>query len=61
MHAYAKEVLSPSYYAPTAELFDWNGIASVLEDHYNQIKPNRPLIWSLLSFQVWARRFGAVI
>jgi asparagine synthase (glutamine-hydrolysing) len=59
MHAYAKEVLSPSYYAPTAELFDWDGIASVLEDHYNKIKSNRPLIWSLLSFQVWARRFGA--
>ncbi len=61
MYAYAKEVLSPSYYAPTERLFDWDGIASVLEDHFNRVKPNRPLIWSLLSFQVWARRFGAIL
>ena len=61
VYAYAKEVLSQSYYAPTTELFDWGGIASVLEDHFNRVKPNRPLIWSLLSFQVWARRFGAIL
>ena len=39
-----KEVLSESYYAPTTELFDWGGIASVLEDHFNRVKSNRPLI-----------------
>lgn len=61
VYAYAKEILSPSYYAPTALLFDWDGVASILTDHYNNIKPNRPLIWTLLSFQVWARRFGAVV
>lgn len=61
MYAYAKEVLSPSYYPPTGQLFNWDGIASVLEDHFNQVKSNRPLLWSLLSFQVWARRFGAGI
>lgn len=61
VHAYAKEVLSPSYYAPTASLFDWEGVASVLGDHFNRVKANRPLIWSLLAFQVWARRFGATI
>lgn len=58
MYAYAKEVLSQSYYAPTAQLFDWDGISSIVDDHYNLIKSNRPLIWTLLSFQVWARRFG---
>lgn len=61
MYAYAKEVLSPSYYAPTKVLFDWDGIASVLDDHYNYIKPNRPLLWTLLSFQIWARRFGVIV
>lgn len=60
MYAYAKEVLSPSYYAPTAGLFDWNGIAAVLNDHFTHTKQNRSLLWTLLSFQVWARRFGAV-
>jgi len=61
VYAYAKEVLSSSYYAPTASLFDWEGIASVLGDHFSRVKANRPLIWSLLAFQVWARRFGATI
>lgn len=61
MYAYAKEVLSPSYYAPTVELFDWDGIASVLSDHYDRVKSNRTLIWTLLSFQIWTRRFGAII
>lgn len=61
MYAYAKEVLSPSYYAPTKPLFDWDGIASVLDDHYNHVKPNRPLLWTLLSFQIWARRFSALV
>lgn len=61
MYAYAKEVLSPSYYAPTKELFDWEGIASVLEDHYGRVKSHRTIIWALLSFQVWARRFGALV
>ncbi|MFA6408158.1 MAG: asparagine synthase-related protein, partial [Candidatus Paceibacterota bacterium] len=61
MHAYAKEVLSPSYYAPTAEMFDWDGIMSVLDAHFNKTESHRALIWTLLSFQVWARRFGITL
>lgn len=61
VYAYAKEVLSPSYYLPTAGLFDWNGVASVLEGHYGRTESNRTMLWALLSFQIWARRFGAVI
>ncbi len=61
IHAYAREVLSPSYYAPTTQLFNWDGVASILDDHYNHAKSHRALIWTLLSFQVWARRFGAII
>jgi len=61
MHAYAQEVLSPSYYLPTAELFDWDGITSVLDEHYNLVKSHRALIWALLSFQIWARCFGAIM
>lgn len=56
-YAYAKEVLSPSYYAATKPLFDWNGIAVALEEHYTRARPNRPLLWALLSFQVWARQY----
>lgn len=61
MHAYAQEVLNPSYYSPTAELFNWDGIATLLKEHYDHIANNRTLLWTLLSFQLWARRFGAHI
>jgi asparagine synthase (glutamine-hydrolysing) len=61
MYTYAKEVLSPSYYPPTAGLFDWNGVASILECHYDRTESNRTMIWALLSFQLWARRFGATM
>lgn len=61
MHAYTKEVLSPSYYAATKDVFDWEGIATLLQDHYDHTKHSRSLIWTLLSFQIWARRFGVSV
>ena len=61
MHAHAKEVLSASYYAPTEALFDWNGISTILAEHYEGTRSNRTLLWALLSFQMWARRFGATM
>lgn len=60
-HAYAKEVLSPSYYPPTSELFDWQSITSLINDHQQRVGSYRPLIWTLLSFQLWARRFQVVL
>lgn len=60
-HRYAKEVLSPHYYAPTRNLFDWHGVASILDEHYRRTTSHRALIWTLLSFQIWARRFQAVL
>ena len=60
-HAYAREVLSPTYYQPTAALFDWKGIGSLLEEHYSRTGSHRALIWTLLSFQLWARCFKAVL
>ena len=61
IYEYAKEVLSPSYYQPTAELFDWGGINSVLDGHYGRTESSQTMLWALLSFQLWARRFGVCI
>lgn len=61
IYAYAKEVLSPSYYEPTAELFQWDEVASILEEHFTGTGSHRALLWTLLSFQIWARRFRAVL
>lgn len=61
MHAYAREVLSPSYYAPTAELFDWDGVSAMLSEHYGRTASHRTMLWTLLSFQIWARRFAITL
>ncbi len=61
IYAYAKEVLSPSYYEPTRSLFAWEGITHMLEEHHVGHASHRALIWTLLSFQLWARRFGTTL
>lgn len=57
-HAYAREILSPGYTNATLNLFKWPAIERALADHVETRRYNLPLVWSLLAFQVWARRFG---
>jgi len=54
---YVQSVLSAGYYAGTAQLFDWNGIHKVLENFYAKQGSSRSLVWTLVGFQVWARKF----
>ena len=61
IYAYAKEVISPSYYPPTASLFDWDGIATLLAEHESGVQSHRTTLWALLSFQAWSRHFSAVV
>jgi len=56
---FAYEVLSPSYCADTQEYFDFIGIAGMLDDHMSAKRYNLFSIWSLLTFQVWYRKFIA--
>ncbi len=55
--AYAREVLSPAYSDATRDLFDWQGIAQVFDDHLEGRRYNLPVLWALLALQVWARKF----
>lgn len=52
---FAKEVLSPSYYPETNKLFDWDIIQEALESHISKQGYHRTLLWSVISFQIWAR------
>ena len=61
VYAYVKEVLSPTYHPPTNHLFDWEAVTSVLEAHYNGTNSQRILLWTLVSFQVWARQFNIAV
>ena len=59
--AFAQDVLSPDYYQPTAALFNWEEVATILDDHVRGRAYNLTLIWAILTFQVWARHFKVVL
>lgn len=58
MQSFVREVLSASYYAETAPLFDWDEIAKMYEDHVSKKDYQLTLLWTLITFQVWARLYN---
>jgi len=54
---FAKEVLSPNYYEPTSSIFNWEGVNSMLTDHVEKKRYNLNTLWSLLTFQIWAKHY----
>jgi len=61
MRAFTKEVLSAGYYEPTRALFHWRGIEKLLDEHVSTKTYNLNLVWALLVFQLWAKRFGVKV
>jgi len=53
----AKEILSPEYYPPTRDLFQWEEFNKILDDHLSKKVYNLSLIWSIISFQIWAKKY----
>jgi asparagine synthase (glutamine-hydrolysing) len=53
----ARAVLSPEYVPATRELFNWDEVLTMFEKHVGKRGYNLSLIWALLTFQVWARRY----
>lgn len=51
------EIFSPSYSVHTANLFDWDAIKQLTDDHMAFRAYGLNTIWSLMTLQVWARRF----
>lgn len=54
---FAKEVLSENYYAGTRTLFDWHEVEEMLDKHIRKEKYNLTILWAILTFQVWARKY----
>ena len=61
MYNMTKNILSPDYYEGTKDLFKWNEVKTILDDHCEQKQYNLTIIWALLTFQVWARRYNIVV
>ena len=53
----AYEILSADYTNKTAGLFDWNAIKQILDNHIEHKGYALNTIWSLMTFQVWARNY----
>ncbi len=53
----AREALSASFCEGTRDYFDFDSIQVMLEDHISRRKYNMHTLWSLLTFQVWYRKF----
>jgi asparagine synthase (glutamine-hydrolysing) len=53
----AEDILSPDYCLQTKDLFNWPEIRVLLAQHVDKTVYNLSIIWALLTFQVWAKRF----
>lgn len=54
---FAREVLSESYCSESANLFNFKEIHGMLGEHLESKSYHLNTIWSLITFQVWARQF----
>jgi len=57
----AQKVLSSSYYEPTSSLFNWEEISVIFEEHINNKKYNLTILWSIITFQIWAKKYKVEI
>lgn len=56
-----KEILSSSYYNETNSIFNWENIEKILTDHLSGKEYNLNILWSILTFQIWAKMYNIKI
>lgn len=57
----AKDILSDSYYKETNCLFKWDELQKILDAHRGKEEYNLIIIWSILTFQIWAKQYNIII
>lgn len=57
LNDYTKEVLSPEYFPENKKYFDFDGIREMFDDHIEKRKYNLNLIWALITFQIWCKKY----
>lgn len=53
----ATDVLSKGYNAGTSDLFQWSDIQKMLSDHVEKRAYHMNVLWALITFQLWYKRF----
>lgn len=54
---FTKDILEPDYYPIVADLFNWSEIRSMLDRHISKKAYYFNTIWSILIFQIWAKKY----
>jgi asparagine synthase (glutamine-hydrolysing) len=57
----ARKVLSPEYVPATKDLFDWAEVEKIFANHVDKSEYNLSLVWAMITFQVWARRYNVTV
>lgn len=57
MQKLAREVLSPTYHEGTKDLFKWEALSKMLDDHIAKRRYNLTVLWGIMTFQLWAKRY----
>lgn len=57
----AETILSEDYCRETRHIFNWEEVKKILKDHREKREYNITIIWAMLTFQVWAKRFNVKI
>ncbi len=60
MYEKVKKVLSAEYYKETQDMFNWSSLQQILDDHKSKKDYNLTLLWSIMTFQIWAKRYGVI-
>jgi len=54
----AQDILSENYYYETRKLFNWDELKKILSYHNNKKEYNLTIIWAIITFQIWAKKFN---
>lgn len=53
-----RRVLSEGYNKETATLFEWKEVEKMLDDHVEKRSYNLTILWAIVTFQIWAKRYS---
>jgi len=58
LNSFIKEVISPSYCEKTKDIFNFDAIDDIINKHVNKEEYALNTIWSIMTFQIWSRKFS---
>ena len=54
-------ILSENYYPETKQMFNWDNVRDILDNHVEKREYNLNIIWNILVFQKWVKMYNVKI